>query len=421
MAPRAGQPEPRIGHGVVTLAWKKRTHLEWRVDATDTSADDYYAWRAPVGGGGAILGFDFGGTVAELPVEFNDFGRGWFDGGHVGDPAAALGGVVAHWINLPMISPSGGVRDDDRERTARWETEVHGWHVVIDAVPNHHEVFRQAAADESFAITHVMRFSRSDRAAFTGQQAETVLTVMQYAFSFAVGYWTCPAAPVGVDADETPRWSEWRPLHLGRPQRGAGWWNDSRGDDLAMLLEAFLAHWSDDTLRDPLRFPVTSAILAVETGFVEQRLITAVAALELLSWVSEVVEDRLGEREWFNLGGAKRLERLLRTADIDPSLTAEPEVADIARYAKQHGYHNCAKTISEIRNRVTHPKSTQDIYAIPGMVGAASRLATWWLELMILKRIGYVGHAANRTKLGRWVGESEPVPWASRSSKDRTT
>ena len=53
------------------------------------------------------------------------------------------------------------------------------------------------------------------------------------------------------------------------------------------------------------------------------------------------------------------------------------------------------------------------------MFGADGRAATfdaWWLslwyqELALLRLLGHQGSYANRTRIDRWVGQIEPVPW----------
>jgi hypothetical protein len=67
-----------------------------------------------------------------------------------------------------------------------------------------------------------------------------------------------------------------------------------------------------------LRLATTSAILAVESGFIEQRLQTACSALEMLPWVTEVLEGGMDEAKCgYKHDSAWRIPRLLTSAAVD--------------------------------------------------------------------------------------------------------
>jgi hypothetical protein len=364
------------------------------------------------------LTLDFTATLrAEIDVEFAGDGRGWISGTSVGDDQAPLDHVVAHWVNLPRILPAAGLHEhhpDDRWHswTGRWQATVGGWTITIDARPDHQVVYGEAVDAESFVVTHTMDLRRSNGTTFTGTEAAQALSGLQYALSFAVGHWTSPAVPVGFGSDGTVRWSEWLPLHLGRPRRGAGWWVDTRADDLSAFVGAYFAHWAAPDRREPLRFATTAAILAVETGFVEQRLLTAFAALEMLSWVTDVLEGGMDEAKWRGKGAAWRLRRLLTGAKVDVTLSRGAQAGPLAQFAQAEQQQDAPNALALVRDRVTHPKNPRDLYRFKGLVAEASRLACRYLELVILHRINYRGHIADRTKLGGWIGDTEPAPWA---------
>jgi hypothetical protein len=404
--------------GQITLAWKQQAHLNWSIDLDALGEDDWRTWRYRPDDGQARLRLDFSDTLrAEVDVEFGGDGRGWIPGTSVGDDQAPLDHVVAHWVNLPNILPATGLHEhhsDDRWHswTGRWQTTAGGWAITIDARPDHGSVYREAVDAESFVITHTMDLRRSDGTIFTGAEAAQALSGLQYAISFAVGHWTSPAVPVGFAPDGTARWSEWGPLHGGRPRRGAGWWVDTRGDDLSAFLAAYFTHWPVPDRREPLRFGTTAAILAVETGFVEQRLLTAFAALEMLSWVIEVLEGGMDESKWRGKGSAWRLRRLLTSAKVDLTLSRGAHPGPLVQFARAEQQQDTPNALVLVRDRVTHPKNPRDLYRFKGLVAEASRLACRYLELVILHRIGYRGHIADRTKLGGWLGEADPAPWA---------
>lgn len=402
--------------GQVVLTWKQRPHLGWSVDL-DTVADDagYRAWRYRPEEGTAQIYLDFTDTVrAEVDVQFGGDGKGWLAGGTVGDEAVPLDHVIAHWVNVPMILPAEGLHehgpDGYRTWSGRWRASVGGWTVTVDARPDHSSVYAPAVEAESFVITHTMDLRRADGTTFTGSDAAEILSGLQYAFSFVLGHWACPAVPVGYGPSGEVLWSQWYPLHAGRPRRGAGWWVDTRSDDLTALVTAFFTHWIDPAKREPLRFATTSAILAVESGFVEQRLQTAYSALEMLSWVTEVLEGGMDEDKWgYKHDSAWRVRRLLTRAAVDTAFDSDSR---LAQFGKAENEGDAPAALAQVRHRLTHPKNPTDLYTTQGLVGEASRLACRYLELAILHRIDYRGHIANRTKPGRWIGEADIAPWA---------
>jgi hypothetical protein len=391
--------------------WRRKLGLDWSIVP---GGEPSRYWRdADIGRHDATLGFDFAGTVTYLPIGYYDDAHGWSNGGNLGNADSELIEVIAHVINLPMIHGARPVHDRESHATwtARQEYQAGGWHCTIDATATHNQDFRLARDDQSVAVTHTVRVARADGSTFTPTDAEDVLSALQYALSFAVGYWVGLAAPVGLDPAGAPRWTQWGAPHAGKPQRGTGWWNDTRSDDLTDYLRRFLGTWDHPEPTHPLRFAVTSSILGNETGFVEQRIITAVAALDHLSWTHDVLENAADEHRWRSAGGGKRLRRVLTRMAVVPAYVTTPGRSALTQYGRMHGYHDLAETVIEVRNRLIHPKPDHNIYAYENVLLEAWRHSTYWLELAILHRLGYEGHIVDRTVPGRWAGDSDPVPW----------
>jgi hypothetical protein len=234
--------------------------------------------------------------------------------------------------------------------------------------------------------------------------------------SFAVGRWTAPVLAVGFDSFNAVVWSLWAPLHLDTPARGSGrWWVEHRPEDLKAFLSVFMADWVRPGERETLNFALTSAIAAGESGFVEQRIMTSLAALENLSWLSEVLEGGSEERKWRQNGSAWRIRRLMTSAKVPIAINQENSPSLYA-YAGENGLGDGPAALIAIRDAVTHPKHTGSLYVKQGLVGEASRLGSRYLDLAILNRLGYQGDVADRTRTHGWVGDCEPVPWAVRES-----
>ena len=83
----------------------------------------------------------------------------------------------------------------------------------------------------------------------------------------------------------------------------------------------------------------------------------------------------------------------------------------ISAWGRSEGHADLASTVVAVRNAVTHPKPGIDIYAPDGLLLQAWRLSVHWLQLAILRRIDYRGHAVDTADFTRWAGTSTSVPW----------
>jgi hypothetical protein len=144
---------------------------------------------------------------------------------------------------------------------------------------------------------------------------------------------------------------------------------------------------------------------------VEQRIITALSALDTLSWTAEVIESGVPAKKWRGEGASVHLTRLLQWLHIDPAHTDSPGRAAISDWGRAHECENLPASVVAVRNAVTHPKPGENVYAHDGVLQQAWLLAVYWLQLAVLRRISYRGHAADTADVTRWAGDSDPVPW----------
>lgn len=86
-----------------------------------------------------------------------------------------------------------------------------------------------------------------------------------------------------------------------------------------------------------------------------------------------------------------------------------PGLQQLEAYAKAKSLDG-PEVFTFIRNRLVHPpKPTSVPEKVPYY--EAYCLAKWYLELAVLSVCGYKGNYSNRTRLRRWVGQVEKVPW----------
>jgi hypothetical protein len=293
--------------------------------------------------------------------------------------------------------------------------ELEGWRCVLDGRPDLAEVYREAKLEFLFVNTHVMELSKASGEFFTAEEADDFLHGMQLGLSLPLGRWVAPFLPAGFDEDGSLAWSNWAPFFLDSPAHESGqWWVEHRPQDMWDFLEVWMRRWMDADQRRSLSFFATSTLAAGDSAFAEQRLMTCLAAIEHLSWVSEVRSTRMTSANWRSRDAPWRIRRLVQAACIDPAISAArtPELADFAR---RHEGIDGPRTLTLVRDAVTHPKATEDIYQHPNLLAEASRLAGRYLDLLILHHVQYRGHARDTTQTTGWAGEADPVPWVDKT------
>lgn len=398
----------------VTLAWHRRTQLRWSVDDAAMSSDLWNNWYEAFRRSKSFL-VEFGDHLTELDASLGSEQGGSLNGGGIGSPSAELEHVLVHWVGFPGLLSATQIHEHSNGGWRTWsgrnKVSLHGWSFTLDARSDLREVLALAKDRDTCVLTHVMDLRRNDGSTFTPDAAKRLLWGLQCAVSFARGHWAYPAAPVGFDKSGEAVWTEWGP-GLAEPARnGLGWWDEHHPDDLWHAVDKFLAHWLDEDRHKPLQFATTHAVSAVETGFVEQRLLTAVTGLELLSWVIDVRERNVNEDRWAQKSAYRRLRKLLVEARVPIGIDEELTPA-LATIAKSLGYQDGPEAIIGIRHTLTHPKDNVHLYAVDKALAEAHLLSLRYLELVLLHRIGYRGHAYDRTHRGRWSGDSQLVPWA---------
>lgn len=365
------------------------------------------------------VGFDGDSHVRTLQLHRLNETTGWCNGGVMGAREAPAIEVRAVLTNQPRIF-GGGLHDHDTgaEWSGHWSTVADGWRITIDALPTLTEDFRTSEREQTFALTHTMRLARADGSTFTYAAASNATYALQVALSFAAGYWVGLICPAGYDENGEVTWMEVGPSHNGRARRCGAWFSDARPGDLNELLTKFLPMWREPEPTDPLRSATTSSIISHGSGFVEQRIITALSALDTLSWTAEVIESGMPAKKWRGEGASVHLTRVLDWLEIDPAHTESPGRDAISAWGREQGCENLPASVVAVRNAVTHPKPGKNVYAHDGVLTQAWLLAVYWLQLAVLRRINYYGHAADTADMTRWAGTSNPVPWASTGSQD---
>ena len=410
-----GGLESKSVPGVVELSCDPRLRLEWylKPDAPLGSPPlraTVLKLRRPVGEM----------SMAGVPYGFED---GWSNGAVFGRTDAPLNRIIAHWFNLPrwsgQIDLTAATEDGGQQLWSggRWVHEADGWKITVDVRPDHRQVWTDLHKSDVFVMTHVMELRRSDGASFTADEAEPVLSALHVGVSFALGRWAAPALPVGQNADGDIVWEQWSGLHCD-PARAIspGWWYEQDHGSLSDLLGRVIKAFADPNKRIPLDFQLKFAVAATgDRGYLEQRITTGMAGLEHVMWQTLVIDGPLSSKEFRSPNewpAERRLRTVLEAAQIPVGVDASL-LPVIARFvAEQGSMLDGADVVTQIRNRMLHPKGAQEkIYKLDGLTTEAWLLVRHYLVLLILHSLGYRGSYRNLMKTQGWVGDMAVVPW----------
>jgi hypothetical protein len=235
---------------------------------------------------------------------------------------------------------------------------------------------------------------------------------LEYFLSFAHGYWVEPLLPVGFATDRSELWREWNASLTEERQGCVSWLPYDESGILSSLFPRFAALWDSGIWGEPLRLAIYWYIQANKpVRSVETALMLEQVALELLAWVLVVEQRKSVEAATFDsMRAADRLRALLKWCGIPPDVPRE--LADLDGLAKELGAVDGPHVLSDVRNKLVHPKPDRKrkivLGASPRVMLEAWELGMWYLELALLRVLGHKGHYVSR--IHPKVRAS--VPWA---------
>lgn len=285
------------------------------------------------------------------------------------------------------------------------DIEADGWHIEIRPPRESRQL--EDLRSVLYYVNHSCTLRRSDNAPFASEDAEHLLNAMHDTMSFAAGRWVAPAFVRGFGSNQQILWKEWgtRCLH---PKLGSveTWFDTHHAHTLAEILPGVLALRKDAeryaTFHSSLYWYLRST--GVAAG-VDGGIILLQAALERLSWQVFVSDRKALSREGFGKLPADDQFRLLIESFGIPT-AIPPGLTKLASEAQAQNWNDGPKALTAIRNKLVHPDKRKYFpYA------DAWRLAEWYVELILLRMLGFNGEYSDRTKAQRWVGAVDRVPW----------
>jgi hypothetical protein len=147
---------------------------------------------------------------------------------------------------------------------------------------------------------------------------------------------------------------------------------------------------------------------------IEVRIPIVCSGLELLAWAI------LGREDWLvdagarrRLGTAANVRLLLNWASIPTAIPASLPTLERRLRASGKPEWGGPEVLFDIRNAMVHPpkRLAEPEWPDGDLLFEAWQLGTWYLELALLRILGYEGPYWSRVRLGRPGTDVEPVPW----------
>ncbi|MCH5362475.1 hypothetical protein KD923_20070, partial [Escherichia fergusonii] len=180
------------------------------------------------------------------------------------------------------------------------------------------------------------------------------------------------------------------------------------------LVEEFDNSKSSDTFDRALYWYIranNSAGVGIDAG-----IILATTALELLAKFvkqkNELKVEITGDKKHPSLGDKIRAAAL--HLEI-PTLIGESTCPEFWAIKTDGLWSDIPEAIAKYRNDLVHPKARIKSQNQHALTIEMWRLSVWYLELFMLRLIGYQDVYSNRLT-AKWLGEVEHVPWAGSKS-----
>ena len=389
------------GLGRVVATMRGRLNINWEVDLNH----DLDLGPATIRVDRPVLG------VKDVTASINhNAGRGCLDEASLGS-GAQLARVVAHWLNLPWITPAAGLSSPQAVWCGRWAAEGGGWTLVLDSRQDIDSVVKAQAGTDDLAITYCGDLRRTDGAPFDVAAVSDALFGWQMAFSFALGRWVPPALPIGFDTQGNRAWEQWAPWRCDSTTGYRSWWDNQNGDDLREFMRLFLDRWCSPGHQALIRH-VAHHLIAANQGATttEARIMLVHAALDYFSWVKYVVSGVRSITQHKKLSADERLRQLLDVAKVPVDIP--PDFPGLCELARNKSLADGPEAVTWVRNRLVHPKDAGEPYRIQQLVSDAWQLSMYYGELILLHELGYQGQFLPRFPARRFIRNRVPAPWS---------
>ncbi|NNS50954.1 hypothetical protein [Escherichia coli] len=272
--------------------------------------------------------------------------------------------------------------------------------------------------DGGFAITHNIVINFNNAKGVPIDELKRILLDIHRVLAFANGAWVGIHLVRGFNNEINLSYLSLTNSLCSRHQGRFGWFDAHHGHVLASvatkLVEEFDNSKSSDTFDRALYWYIranNSAGVGIDAG-----IILATTALELLAkFVKQKNTLKIqstGEHKHPSLGDKIRAAALHLKI---PTLIGESTCPEFWAIKTDGLWSDIPEAIAKYRNDLVHPKARIKSQNQHALTIEMWRLSVWYLELFMLRLIGYQDVYSNRLT-AKWLGEVEHVPWAGSKS-----
>lgn len=320
--------------------------------------------------------------------------------------ASTVHSIRAHLLNFhqtygePLATETGWY-------SGRRELNFAEWRLTLDAT--------QAPSKEAFSrlggygFTHALEIRKNDNSEFDPSSCEELISMLETAFSFALGRRTVLPLQVGFDSSDTAVWEHWRPFIADQNVYAASWFPNHREPALEAFVPAFgAATAADKATRLALQNCVHWYLEANAcNGGLEGALVMIMIAFELLAWLELVNRRQCIAPDGFERMAASDKIRTYLSVKNVPICIDNEELPDLAAFIGQQKLQDGVLALTRIRNRAVHPPRGAEFpdFSVD-LLQQAWTYALLLLERAILIESGYRGPMAKRVG---WRTVSSPT------------
>ncbi|WP_423920962.1 hypothetical protein [Candidatus Poriferisodalis sp.] len=276
-----------------------------------------------------------------------------------------------------------GTADTRCEESSGWSLNRHqwssdGWEVTIDGDPRLSEQWRNAEADRAFTVTHCGRLSRADRQPFAFRDAHDILRCLHWFLSFVRGRRVGIALAAGFADDPGPQpqrdpiITHWGVTPVDEAASAQSWYTLGMEHELDRLFRAIHSIWrADEASTHELRTMISTYCVAQDQSIpIDMRILAGYIGLETQ------------RRKNLNL---QKLQAVLHEHNLPH------RIKDKIRRPKKK--FDGPETLVDVRNRIVHHKPC---YPDTDELWRAWDTCLYYLELLILRKLGHEGHFCDR-------------------------
>ncbi|MFG3682779.1 hypothetical protein ACGF5H_22000 [Micromonospora chalcea] len=301
-------------------------------------------------------------------------------------------------VPLPLFETSNG-------RQEQLAFRLPGWDLRLAKVRS-----QETEHDFSFVVEAVPRGLAID-----DKQVEQLATRLFDLLSFLTGREVGVHPTAGLDSDGRVVAARW-----AAPRTGAASWRwcpDHLFREVLPILADGLCDLSGNPVVDAcVRRAIHLFLAANGQGVLDVKIPVACAGLELLAWAVLQDEGWLNSDGLSRLTAGQQLRLLLKWAGIPITLPSDFTALNTRRRSKLTSPQlPGSELVFNVRNALVHPprKLTDIEWPSGEELLETWQLAMWYLELLILRLLGYEGDYISRLKLSGTVFETVRPPWVA--------